>query len=72
MTSAPATRLMVLVFTDIEESTALKSKLGATEYSRFVTWHDDVFRRIVDSVPGAEILITLRLMRSRIVMASGV
>lgn len=49
-------RLMVLMFTDVADSTALKSRLGAAEFSRLLSAHDERFRRIVTSVPGAAVL----------------
>lgn len=53
----PATsRLMVLMFTDIAGSVALKSELGLPAYSRLLARHDALFRSIVAAIPRASIL----------------
>jgi class 3 adenylate cyclase/serine/threonine protein kinase len=56
MTVDASTRLMVLMFTDVADSTGLKSRLGASEFARLLTAHDACFRKIVGQVAGAEVL----------------
>lgn len=52
----PATRLMVLLFSDIVGSTALKARVGTTAYSRMLARHDHLFRQIAADFPGAHVL----------------
>src|SRR5688500_17424758 len=55
--SAPtASRLMVLFFSDIVGSTDLKSRLGTVEYAEVLSRHDQIFREIIATTPGAGIL----------------
>ncbi len=51
----PASQMMVLLFTDLVGSVALKSQLGAVEYARIIGRHDDLFKDIVKATPGARI-----------------
>jgi len=53
-TTAP-TRAMVLLFTDIVGSVALKTRLGTGLYAQHLARHDALFREIVSSHPEAEI-----------------
>lgn len=55
-TTAPATRLAVLLFTDIVDSTQLKSKLGTAAYARMLARHNELFESSVRGFRGAEIL----------------
>ena len=50
-----ASKLLVLMFTDIVGSLALKTRLGGRAYSTLISRHDDAFRRIVADAEGAEI-----------------
>ena len=54
--AAPASRLMVLLFSDIVGSTDLKNRLGTVEYAELLSRHDQIFRQIIESTPGAHIL----------------
>ena len=54
--AAPTSRLMVLLFSDIVGSTELKGRLGTVEYAELLSRHDQIFRQIIDSTPGAHIL----------------
>lgn len=54
--AATASRLMVIMFTDLADSTLIKGRLGAVAYAALARAHDDLFRAIVASVPGAEVL----------------
>jgi serine/threonine-protein kinase len=54
--AAPSSRLMVLLFSDIVGSTELKNRLGTVEYAELLSRHDQIFRQIIDSTPGAHIL----------------
>jgi serine/threonine protein kinase len=49
-------RQMVLVFTDLVGSVALKNKLGHSAYSKILVDHDGIFRKLVAGTPGAEIM----------------
>ena len=51
-----ASRVMVLLFTDVAGSTQLKEQLGMPAYARLISRHDAIFKDIVDSLPGAVIL----------------
>jgi len=50
------TSLMVLMFSDIVDSVALKTKLGGPAYRRLVDRHDRIYRDVVDSTRGAACL----------------
>jgi serine/threonine-protein kinase len=52
----PTSRLMVLLFSDIVGSTDLKNRLGTVEYAELLSRHDQIFRQIIESTPGAHIL----------------
>src|SRR5436189_2233242 len=54
--TAPTSRLMVLMFTDIVGSTDLKRKLGDSETAKMIRRHDEIFRYTVGAFPFAEIL----------------
>jgi serine/threonine-protein kinase len=47
---------MVLMFTDVEGSVALKNRIGTEAYAAALARHDAVFRRIVSETHGAQIL----------------
>jgi TolB-like protein/class 3 adenylate cyclase/Flp pilus assembly protein TadD len=48
-------RLLVLMFTDLVGSSAMKTKLGDVEYAnKVVRPHNRIFREIIASIPGAE------------------
>jgi len=47
---------MVLVFTDLVGSVALKTRLGNIAYSNILQCHDTLFRRIIADYPGAVIV----------------
>jgi serine/threonine-protein kinase len=51
-----ASRLMVLLFTDIAGSVDLKSRLGGAEAARVIARHDQIFQSIMGGVTGADIL----------------
>lgn len=44
------TRLVVIMFTDLVGSVSLKERLGAIQYNRMITRHDEIFRQIVKEV----------------------
>ena len=50
-----ASRLMVLMFTDLVGSVKLKADLGLSAYAKLLARHDTLFRSIVESTPGAEV-----------------
>jgi serine/threonine-protein kinase len=54
--SSPASRLMVLMFTDAVGSTEMKRRLGDSDYARLINQHDALFKRIIAATPKAEIL----------------
>src|SRR5688500_6267412 len=54
--TATASRLAVLVFTDIVGSTELKSHIGNNAYARLLARHDALFKQMIASVPAAQIL----------------
>ncbi|MBL8901051.1 MAG: tetratricopeptide repeat protein [Planctomycetes bacterium] len=56
MSQSSSSRLLVVLFTDVVGSTDLKSKLGANAYGALAARHDQIFRALVDAIPGAEIL----------------
>jgi class 3 adenylate cyclase len=51
-----ASRLAVLLFTDIVDSTELKSRLGAAAYSRMLSRHDELFKQSLAALPSAEVI----------------
>jgi serine/threonine-protein kinase len=53
-TSAPATQLAVLVFTDIVGSTQLKDKLGTGAYTKLLTRHNQLFEAGIKECRGAQ------------------
>ncbi len=55
-TVAATSRLTVLMFTDIVDSTLLKSTLGPVEYLNRLLRHDVLFKEIVASYNGAEVV----------------
>jgi len=55
MTHTAVSRLSALLITDIAGSAALKSRLGGAAYSALAVRHDELFRRIVNAVPGGEV-----------------
>ncbi len=52
----PHSRLMVLLFSDVVGSTDLKGRLGTVEYASLLAKHDQIFREIVESTHGAQVL----------------
>src|SRR5688500_18237156 len=52
----PASRLMVLMFTDLVGSVDLKSRLGTVAYAGLLGRHDELFRRSIAGLPNASIL----------------
>src|SRR5688500_7337741 len=54
--SGLASRVMVLMFTDVAGSTPLKEKLGMPAYARLISRHDALFKSIVDALPGSLVL----------------
>src|SRR5688500_4876813 len=54
--AAPASRLMVLFFSDIVGSTELKSRLGTVEYAEVLSRHDQIFHEVIAATPGARVL----------------
>ncbi|HEX4953668.1 MAG TPA: tetratricopeptide repeat protein [Thermoanaerobaculia bacterium] len=55
MESEQASRLMVLLFTDVVGSVDKKSRLGVAAYSRLISRHDALFRQSLAPCPDAEI-----------------
>ncbi len=55
-TASITSRQMVLVFTDLVDSVALKAKLGNRAFGELIGRHDALFKAIVASTAGAEIL----------------
>jgi len=47
---------MALLFTDVEGSVSLKTRLGTTAYAGLIGRHDAIFRSIVHDCPGADII----------------
>ena len=47
---------MVLMFTDVQGSVDLKNRIGTAGYAEALAKHDGIFRRLVATSPGAEIL----------------
>ena len=56
MSSAPKQELAALMFTDIVGSVALQNKLGTETYTKFVSRHDEIFKRCMKEAPSAHIL----------------
>lgn len=54
-TIAPSS-LMVLMFTDIEGSVEMKTRVGGAEYTRMLARHDELFKGIIASTRGARII----------------
>jgi class 3 adenylate cyclase len=52
--ATPATRLSVLLFTDIVGSTQLKSTLGTAVYTRLLQRHNELFDAGLRECPGAQ------------------
>lgn len=53
---APASRLMVLMFTDIVGSVDMKHRIGTTRYADVLAKHDAIFKQLIGSSPGAAVL----------------
>ena len=51
-----SSRLAVLMFTDIVDSTQLKSRLGTTTYVRLLSRHDELFKQLLATTSGAQLL----------------
>src|SRR5437867_11055303 len=52
--TAPATRLMVILFTDLVDSSALKVRLGDQDYVQHIARpHNGIFRELLRQFPGA-------------------
>lgn len=49
-------RVMVLMFTDIEESVKLKNELGMHEWQRLIQCHDKLFAQAIAGAAGATVL----------------
>src|SRR5436190_23824761 len=47
---------MVLLFTDVVGSVAIKSQIGTVPYSRLISRHDELFRSILQSISGADVV----------------
>ncbi len=47
---------MVLMFTDIEGSVALKTRVGGAAYASMLARHDELFKKIIASCQGARII----------------
>jgi class 3 adenylate cyclase len=54
--TAPAAQQMVLLFTDLVGSVELKTRFGAPVYAGLIARHDAIFREIVGSTAGSEIV----------------
>ena len=54
--AATASRLSVLLLTDIVGSTDLKTRLGLSEYARRLARHDEIVKKLIAEYPSAEIL----------------
>ena len=55
-TTPHASRLAVLLFTDLVGSTGLKSRFGTVAFARLLARHDAIFKQLIAPVPMAEIL----------------
>ena len=53
---SPASRVMVLMFTDAVSSVDMKRRIGDAAYARLINQHDALFKQVVAATPGAEIL----------------
>ncbi|MEX2213996.1 MAG: tetratricopeptide repeat protein [Phycisphaeraceae bacterium] len=51
-----ASRLMVLMFTDVEGSVDMKRQLGDAAFAKLISQHDTLFLSIVNNTPGGEVL----------------
>src|SRR3954469_12778703 len=51
-----SSRLMVLMFTDLVNSSGIKAKLGAGPYGELVARHDRIVHQCVSETPGAQVL----------------
>lgn len=51
----PVTKIVVVMFTDIVDSVALKSRLGASDYSELIARHDRLFMDILKETSDAEL-----------------
>ena len=56
MSDSPKQELAALMFTDIVGSVALQNKLGTETYTKFVSRHDEIFKRCMKEAPSARIL----------------
>ncbi|MEM7383726.1 MAG: protein kinase, partial [Verrucomicrobiota bacterium] len=56
MAEGSQARLAALMFTDIVGSVALQNRLGTEVYTNFVRRHDEIFKRCLEPVAGAQIL----------------
>jgi serine/threonine protein kinase/class 3 adenylate cyclase/Tfp pilus assembly protein PilF len=54
--AAPAAQQMVLLFTDVVGSVELKTRFGAAAYAELIARHDAIFREIVETTAGSEIV----------------
>src|SRR6476620_1265862 len=54
-TSLPS-RLMVMMFTDLVNSTGIKAEIGAAEYGGLVARQDRIVHGCVSETPGAQVL----------------
>ncbi len=55
-TTPTASRLAVLLFTDLVDSTAFKTRFGTVAFARLLGRHDAIFKQLIAPVPMAEIL----------------
>lgn len=53
---SPASRVMVLMFTDAVSSVDMKRRIGDAAYARLINQHDALFKQVVAATPRAEIL----------------
>src|SRR5262245_38722931 len=51
-----ASRLTVILFSDVVGSTDLKSRVGAAAYSALLRRHNEIFERACAAVPDAQVL----------------
>ena len=54
--AATASRLSVLLLTDIVGSTDLKTRLGLSEYARRLARHDEIFKTLIAEYPEIQII----------------
>jgi len=52
----PASRLMVLMFTDAVSSVDMKRRIGDAAYARLINRHDAIFKQIIATTARAELL----------------